>query len=157
MKLLHVKSIDKGTHTIDVNRLTPGGWTLDAGCYGMDFSKKMLELGQIVVAVDPACVFTHDDLATPNLFILKVALAAQGGPRYFHEDKDPLISKLCTTGEMMVFCMSVADIMTQNGIHHFDVVKLDIEGAELNCLKGAEMALRTFRPRLAIAASVAAG
>jgi FkbM family methyltransferase len=55
-------------------------------------------------------------------------------------------------GEGRVPTESVDALLRRGAVDRVDFIKLDIEGAELNCLKGAEMALRTFRPRLAIAA-----
>lgn len=38
----------------------------------------------------------------------------------------------------------------ENGLRRLDVVKVDIEGFEMNFLRGAEESLRTFRPRIFI-------
>jgi Methyltransferase FkbM domain len=59
---------------------------------------------------------------------------------------------ITSEGEGRVPTESVDALLRRGAVDRVDFIKLDIEGAELNCLKGAEMALRTFRPRLAIAA-----
>ncbi len=38
----------------------------------------------------------------------------------------------------------------QRALPRVDFIKLDVEGAELNALRGAEKTIRTFRPRLAV-------
>jgi FkbM family methyltransferase len=46
--------------------------------------------------------------------------------------------------------LSIDDLVKHNKIHRVDFIKMDIEGAELNALKGAQETLETFRPKLAI-------
>jgi len=48
--------------------------------------------------------------------------------------------------------VSVDDFVARRGLERVDFVKMDIEGAELEALRGAEATLRRFRPRLAISA-----
>ena len=45
---------------------------------------------------------------------------------------------------------TIDDTVASNGIDKIDFIKMDIEGAELNALRGAEKSLRRFRPKLAI-------
>ncbi len=46
--------------------------------------------------------------------------------------------------------LSIDDLVKHNNIHRVDFIKMDIEGAELNALRGAKEMLETFRPKLAI-------
>lgn len=50
-----------------------------------------------------------------------------------------------------VTTISMDDFVNERGLPRLDFIKMDIEGVELNALKGAEGSLRAFRPRLAIA------
>jgi len=45
---------------------------------------------------------------------------------------------------------SIDDFLEKNKIDKIDFIKMDIEGAELDALKGSENAIRKFRPKLAI-------
>jgi FkbM family methyltransferase len=47
---------------------------------------------------------------------------------------------------------SIDGLVERNAVERVDFIKLDVEGSELSALRGAESALRRFRPRLAIAA-----
>jgi FkbM family methyltransferase len=47
--------------------------------------------------------------------------------------------------------LSIDDLVTRRGLDRLDFIKMDIEGAEVSALRGAEGALRRFRPKLAIA------
>ncbi len=46
--------------------------------------------------------------------------------------------------------ISIDDLVAQRAIPRVDFIKLDVEGAELNALRGAEKTIRAFRPRLAV-------
>lgn len=46
--------------------------------------------------------------------------------------------------------VSVDDVVKDQGIERVDFIKMDIEGAELPALQGAERTIRSFRPKLAI-------
>ena len=46
---------------------------------------------------------------------------------------------------------SIDDLVARHGLDRLDFIKMDIEGAEMSALRGAETALRRFRPELAIA------
>ncbi|MET0622614.1 MAG: FkbM family methyltransferase [Pyrinomonadaceae bacterium] len=54
------------------------------------------------------------------------------------------------SGEASVTTLSIDDLVKGEGLVKVDFVKMDIEGAELSALKGAEATLRAFRPTLAI-------
>jgi FkbM family methyltransferase len=50
-----------------------------------------------------------------------------------------------------VSTVSIDDIVKEKKMPRVDYIKMDIEGAELGALKGAEETLRAFKPKLAIA------
>jgi FkbM family methyltransferase len=50
-----------------------------------------------------------------------------------------------------VTTLSIDDMVAQKGLKNLDFIKLDIEGAEMNALKGATNAIREFKPKLAVA------
>ncbi len=45
----------------------------------------------------------------------------------------------------------IDDLVDRQNLSRVDFIKIDIEGAELQALRGAEKTLRRFRPKLAIA------
>lgn len=47
--------------------------------------------------------------------------------------------------------LSIDDLVTQKGLERVDFIKLDIEGAEMDALKGAIRTIRKFKPKLAVA------
>jgi len=53
-------------------------------------------------------------------------------------------------GSLQVTTVSIDDFVRERELPKVDFIKMDIEGAELSALKGAEETLRLFRPNLAI-------
>jgi FkbM family methyltransferase len=51
---------------------------------------------------------------------------------------------------LRVNTVSIDDLVKEKGLRQIDFIKMDIEGAELDALRGAEQTLRSFKPRLAI-------
>jgi FkbM family methyltransferase len=49
-----------------------------------------------------------------------------------------------------VSTITIDDFVKEKSIKRVDFIKMDIEGSELNALKGAEKTLRTYKPKLAI-------
>ena len=54
------------------------------------------------------------------------------------------------SGEDTAITMSIDDLVERNALQSLNFIKMDIEGAELRALHGAESTLRRFRPKLAI-------
>lgn len=85
--------------------------------------------------------------------LVENALGATSGQSACYHDNGP--ATLVSVGgnqssPCQVTTLSVDDFAAQIG-RPIDFIKLDIEGAELACLHGAEHTLRTSRPKLAIA------
>lgn len=64
------------------------------------------------------------------------------GTRVRHDTSDPNARQIET--------ISIDDLVHGNGLKKLDFIKMDIEGAELQALKGAEGSIRKFHPKLAI-------
>jgi FkbM family methyltransferase len=50
----------------------------------------------------------------------------------------------------VVRTLKIDDLVTSGGLPRIDFIKMDIEGAELEALKGCEAVLRQFKPKLAV-------
>jgi FkbM family methyltransferase len=61
-------------------------------------------------------------------------------------DEAPATAALQTT------TLSIDDLVARRSLPRLDFIKMDIEGAELEALKGAEQTLRRLKPKLAISA-----
>jgi|GEM_PF-3304589 len=60
------------------------------------------------------------------------------------------MQRVIETGGRVVQVTSVDQFTRERNLDRVDLIKLDIEGAEPDCLKGAEQTLLTLRPQLAI-------
>ena len=58
----------------------------------------------------------------------------------FHDDKSP----------SSILTISIDDVVDQRRLERVDLIKMDIEGAEFESLKGAEKTICKFKPNLAI-------
>ena len=61
-------------------------------------------------------------------------------------------STIDSGGDTQAPTETIDALVARAAVDRVDFIKLDIEGAELNALRGAQETLRRFRPRLAIAA-----
>lgn len=78
-------------------------------------------------------------------------LAAKRGQAAFASLRDS--SHICTAdtgGTVLCDLVSIDDVVREEGLDRVDCIKLDVEGAELDALRGAEATIRRFRPRLII-------
>jgi FkbM family methyltransferase len=76
------------------------------------------------------------------------------GTKLFYRDNGPGSSVRLEAFEGQdgeVESLSIDDFVESNGLEKLDFIKMDIEGAEMAALKGAEKSLRKFQPKLAIA------
>lgn len=128
-----------GEHTIDADRLT-GGWVLDAGCRDFAFSRQMAELGCRVIALDADP--TVEDPLLGGIRFYNFALDAETGEREIVMTADPqarhfagLYTGSPAVERRRVQAVTVLQMMRSLGIDCWDVVKLDIEGAEYEILR----------------------
>jgi FkbM family methyltransferase len=59
-------------------------------------------------------------------------------------------SRIDTAGDIEVELISIDEFVKEHNISKVDFIKMDIEGAELDALKGTINTIKTFKPKLAI-------
>lgn len=75
------------------------------------------------------------------------------GDTFYYQDKGPASSvsnELIGNDKSVVQTITIDDYADQKGLKKVDFIKMDIEGAELEALKGSERTLKKHRPKLAI-------
>lgn len=126
-------------HTIDTALLSEGGYVLDAGCRNFSFARAMVARGCKVVALDADP--TVEDPGIPGVAFFHFALADESGVRALIMDSNPEARRLAPAGAHIqaptaeVQTVTLPQIMETLGIHEWDAVKLDIEGAEYGVLQ----------------------
>lgn len=114
-------------HSVDVDLLHKGSTVLDAGCRDFTFTDAMIKLGCNVYPVDI-------DLF-PDRHYYRLALSDSDGTCGIVHTSDPQGKHICTGNELnMMTIKSFSDLV---GINKWDLIKLDIEGSEINILKYA--------------------
>ncbi len=127
-----------GEHTIDVSLLTRGGCVLDAGCRDFTFAKGINKRGCLVAAIDADP--TIEDPEHVGITYINRALAATEGRVYLAMTPDPqaryITSKpLIGADSRSVWAHSIVSLSSHMGVEQWEVVKLDIEGAEYEILQ----------------------
>lgn len=134
-------------HSIETDLLTPGGWVVDFGC-GVDFtfSKKMVEMGMKVISVDPNPRITEVP-KIDNLYYERKALVIDESIESINmdifNDTDAAsviktsydISFVQKQNTISVEATTIKKLMNKYQIEKFDVLKLDVEGAEYSFLQ----------------------
>jgi FkbM family methyltransferase len=87
----------------------------------------------------------------PRIEVMRAALWDHAGEQVSFRSNGPGTA-IEEGGAGAVSTESIDALVERDVVKRVDFIKLDIEGSELNALRGAEATLRRFRPRLAISA-----
>lgn len=111
--------------------------------YSFEFVPHNIEIMQINLALNP-------HLAS-GIEIVPMALSDTSGNKLSYSANGPG-TRLTNMSQDLSFAETVTidDFVEKKSIDRIDFIKMDIEGAELSALRGAEKTLRKFRPKLAI-------
>ena len=148
-------------HAIEVE---PGDVVIDGGgCFGdtaLYFAHKSGLGGQVYsfeFMPDNIRVFDRNLELNPGLAerirIVPNPLWSSSGQKLYVEGAGPgahVTAVPRSEGAMQVETLTIDDLLRNNGLERIDFIKMDIEGAELEALQGAETVIRRFRPKLAI-------
>jgi FkbM family methyltransferase len=137
-------------HTVELEGLGPASRVLDLGAHRGQFSKLLKErLGggrYCLIEANPALA---DDCKAVGNF-LACAVGAESGTRTFHISNNPTGSSLLDLPEkakwdntlkcsMDVTVLSLPDILDRFGLPELELLKMDIEGAEVEVLDALPM------------------
>ncbi|HPS01943.1 MAG TPA: FkbM family methyltransferase [Candidatus Sumerlaeota bacterium] len=167
---------EKGVHTIFVLDhyrhplpggqigVEPGDWVIDGGgCWGdsaLQFAHRTGPAGRVFsfeILPDNQEIFQRNMALNPEL---SSRVRFHGAALWNVSDQtlavevngpgSSVMEKFHGESTRNVKTVAIDDLVAREGIEHLDFIKMDIEGAELNALKGARMTLERFRPKLAI-------
>lgn len=134
-------------HSFEETLLTPKGYVIDAGC-GRDFTfaRGLEEMGMRVICIDPYPYITEVPAGNGNIYFEPRALVASepNEKTYINLLDDPDASTIYRnnndshlhriTDKKEVEIVTLTDIKERYNVEQFDIIKLDIEGAEYELL-----------------------
>jgi hypothetical protein len=107
-------------HSVDLDLLPEKAKILDLGCRGFLFTDELRRLGHNVLAVD--C----DKLEREDYF--QIAISNKVGRVGIKRSNDPQATMIVEGSEVM--CMDLKMLMLTARVEFFDLIKMDVEGAE---------------------------
>lgn len=127
-------------HTFLPSLMGPVPLVLDIGANEGDFTRAMVQkFGCRVHALEPNPYLSASlqGLAIPGVTVHKVALADTRGPRQFVLMKNTEYSHFSSGGDssIQVEAVTLEDLVSQIPEGSIDLIKMDIEGAELDILE----------------------
>lgn len=142
----------------------PGDVVLDCGgCFGdtaLYFADRVGPDGQVFsfefmpgnLALWRRNVNLNPPLA-PRIHLVEAPVWSQSGEELVITGSGPgtkVVRANAASEGTRIATLSIDDLVEERGLDRVDFIKMDIEGAELEALKGATETLRRFRPKLAI-------
>ena len=86
-----------------------------------------------------------------NCTLNEVAVSSCDGEALFDPSADRCTSHLSTTGSIKVRTVTLNTLLARKEIRPPDLMKIDIEGAEYDCLQGCDAIIQAFRPLIFLA------
>jgi FkbM family methyltransferase len=86
-----------------------------------------------------------------NVSVVEAAVSDQSGCAFFEEGIDHSRGHLATGGRLRVRTVSLDELVFQGELPPPDCIKIDIEGAEMLALRGAQSVLSGYRPTIFLA------
>jgi FkbM family methyltransferase len=87
-----------------------------------------------------------------NCTVMEAAVSLSDGERLFDTSVDRYTAHLSASGSIHVRTVALDTLAIRNEIRPPDFMKIDIEGAEYDCLQGCIEIIHTFRPVIYLAA-----
>ena len=86
-----------------------------------------------------------------NCTVIDVAVSSADGEAIFDASNDRCMGRLAAGGGLRVQTVALDGLVSRKETRPPNLIKIDIEGAELDCLHGASYVIQEFRPILFLA------
>jgi FkbM family methyltransferase len=113
--------------------------------YSFEFVPNNLDIWERNITLNPEL--------EKRIHLVKAPVWSESGESLFIEGKGPasrVVSEASSANSLEIKTIAIDDMVKEKNLSKVNFIKMDIEGAELAALHGAENTLRQFRPKLAI-------
>ena len=86
-----------------------------------------------------------------NCTVIEAAVSSVDGEAYFDPSGDRCTGHLAATGILRVRTLTLDRLIQEEGMRPPSLIKIDIEGSEYECLRGATGVIQKFRPVIFLA------
>lgn len=86
-----------------------------------------------------------------NCSVIEAAVAGEEGEARFESRAERTEGRLSPIGTIVVRTVAIDSLLAQGGIRPPSLIKIDVEGAEIECLRGAARTIRTSHPIIFLA------
>jgi FkbM family methyltransferase len=142
-----------------VRRVTPGSTFYDVGAnvgfYSL-LASQLVRDGRVYafepLPINVSYLRRHLELnQITNVQVVEGAISNHSGVAHFEVEETGAMGRLEDAGTLSVTTISLDSFIDSADVVPPDFIKMDIEGEELNALKGAEHCLRAYRPTIFLA------
>ncbi len=81
-----------------------------------------------------------------NVNIIKAAVSDKGGNAFLNNDSDSFSSRIVEDGKIKIRTVTIDDLVSSGKLQIPNVIKMDVEGAELSVLEGTASILKKNKP-----------
>ena len=95
--------------------------------------------------------FLHEHLRLneiTNVDVIEAAVSDIAGESYFDDSAGAAMGHLAPAGNKQVKTVTIDEVIEEKRLRPPEAIKIDVEGAELLVLSGAEAALKKYRPKV---------
>jgi FkbM family methyltransferase len=127
-------------HSLDASPLNESSVVVDLGANAGEFATKMNDrFGVRVIAVEPNPALYARLCKLPYVTAFQAAISSRDGTARFVIDENDLASRIGQADDtgIEVETITLSSLMQRAGIQHIDLLKIDIEGAEIDLLMTA--------------------
>ena len=86
-----------------------------------------------------------------NIKVIETAVSNENGEASFDNEKENSKSRLSPTGKIKVKTLTIDTLVESKEIPPPNYMKIDVEGAEVLVIKGAESTIKSYRPHIFLA------
>jgi len=136
-----------------------GEWVIDGGAGEGFFTAFALTRGASVLAVEPVSALCdalnrtfEREVRQGRVKVMRALLADRRGTRRISIDPEsPCLTRAEVNGPEQVEAISIDEVASQGVIPSVGFIKMDIENAELEALRGSVKVMQASKPRLSVA------